>query len=415
MTCWLRPVSPSSGPATGGLDLAAPQWQSHAAQISEVVDLGLRWREIHREYDAVILPQAWDADLQQTRRALDTDGRKFWGRLFSSGYKRAKRQLASIARGDLPQGVDQRIALIDVIIAEQQLRAEINGRYDAAAPALGHRWAGHETDWADVAPAVRWWQDVLARVAEGQVPAGAVALLQSLQTWPEAGALQSRVDNLDRALNDYRRRAAELQPVLDADKQTQPTSSDGLPALPFAEQELLLNRLLDSKTQGSGQLAAFGNETDGEWIGRMSPQAMVAEINGQYTTAVPALGRSWAGHNTDWEAIVPAIHWWLDILAGVAGGSVPPGAVTMLLALQVWPNANGTQASKLRDEMDGVKRILNDYRDCATELQRVLDTDSPHPVQHPRWIGWPALRSTTADARRLDRASGRRNRDAFAI
>ena len=363
-------------PVTGGLNLAAPQWRSHAAQISELVDLGLRWMEIHREYDAVILPQAWDADLQQTRRALDTDGRKFWGRLFSSGYKRAKRQLVSIPRGDLPHGVDQRIALIDVIIAEQQLRAEINGRYDAAAPALGHRWAGHDTDWVAVAPAVRWWQDVLARVAEGQVPPGAVALLQSLQAWPEAVALQSRVDNLDHALNHYRRRAAELQPVLDADNQTQPSSPDGLTALPFAEQALLLNRLLDSRTQGSPQVASFGNETDGGWIGRMSPQAMVAEINGQYTAAVPALGRCWAGYNTDWETIVPAVRWWLDILADVAGGSVPPGAVTMLLALRVWPNANGTQASKLRDDIDGVNRTLNDYRDCATELQRVLDTDS---------------------------------------
>ena len=365
-----------NAPATGGLNLAAPQWRSHAAQISELVDLGLRWMEIHRQYDAVVLPQAWDSDLQQTRRVLDTDGRRLWGRLFSSGYKQAKRQLVLIPRGDLPRGVDQQIALIDIIIAEQQLKAEINGRYVAAAPALGHRWAGHDTDWAAVAPAVRWWQDVLARVAESQVPPGAVALLQSLQAWPGAGALQSRVDNLDHALNDYRRRAAELQPVLDADNQAQPTSPVGLTALPFAEQALLLNRLLDSKTQGSRQVAAFGNETDSGWIGRMNPQVMVAEINDQYTAAVPALGRCWAGHNTTWESIVPAVRWWLDILAGVAGGSVPSGAVTMLLALQVWPNANGTQARKLRDEIDGVNHTLNDYRDCAIELQKVLDTDS---------------------------------------
>ena len=365
-----------NAPVTGGLNLAAPQWRSHASQISELVELGLRWMDTHREYDSVVLPQAWDADLQQTRRALDTDGRKFWSRLFSSGYKRAKRQLVSIARGDLPHGVDQRIALLDVIIGEQQLRVEINGRYDAAAPALGHRWAGRDTDWATVAPTVRWWQDILARVAEGQVPPGAVALLQTLQTRPEAGALQSRVDNLDRALSDYRNCAAELQPVLDADNQTQPNSPHGLTALPFAEQALLLNRLLDSKTQGSRQVAAFGNETDGGWIGRISPQAMVTEINGQYTAAAPALGRCWAGHNTDWETIVPAVRWWLDILAGAAGGSVPPGAVTMLEALRVWPNANGTQAAKLRDAIDGVNRTMDDYRDCATELQRVLDTDS---------------------------------------
>ena len=336
----------------------------------------MRWREMRREYDAVMLPQAWDADLQQARQALDTDGRRFWGRLFSSGYKRARRQLATISRGSLPHGVDQQIALIDGITAEQRLRSEINGRYDAAAPALGRRWAGHDTDWPAVAPAVRWWQDVLAGVAGGWVLPGAVPLLQSLQVWPEAGALQNRVDDLDRDLNDYRRCAAELQPVLDADNRTLPTSPDGLPALPFAEQLLLLNRLSDYQAKESGQVPTFGNETDGGWIGRMSPQAMVAEINGQYTAAGPALGRCWAGHNTDWETIAPAVRWWLDILAGVAGGSVPPGAIRVLRALPVWPKADGTQAWKLRDGIDGLNRALNDYRDCAAELQKVLDADN---------------------------------------
>ena len=366
----------ANAPAIGGLNLTAPQWRSHAAQISELLELGLRWMEILQEYDTVILPQAWDADLQQTRRALDTVGRKFWGRLFSSNYKRAKRQLASIPRGDLPRGVNEQIALIDVIVAEQQLRAELNGRYGAAAPALGRSWAGHESDWAKVAPAVRWWQDVLSSAADGQVSPSAVVLLQSLQAWPETGELHSRVDNLDLALNDYRRYAAEMQPVLDADDQMQSTSPEGLTALPFAEQALLLNRLLDSRTTVSRQVAAPGNETDGGWISRMSPQAMVAEINSRYTDVVPALGPRRAGHNTDWERIVPAVRWWFDILSGVAGGSVPPGALTMLRALGIWPHADGTQAIKLRGEIDAVNRSLGDYRDCVTELQRVLEADN---------------------------------------
>ena len=118
-----------------------------------------------------MLPQAWDADLQEARQALDADGRRFWRRLFSSGYKRARRQLATISRGNLPQCVDQQIALIDGIITEQWLRAEINGQDDFAGPALGRRWAGHDTDWEAVAPAVRWWQDVLTGVAGGWGPA----------------------------------------------------------------------------------------------------------------------------------------------------------------------------------------------------------------------------------------------------
>ena len=370
-------------PAPEGLNLAAPQWQSHAAEISELVDLGLRWRKIRREYDAVMLPQAWDADLQEARQALDADGRRFWRRLFSSGYKRARRQLATISRGNLPQCVDQQIALIDGIITEQWLRAEINGQDDFAGPALGRRWAGHDTDWEAVAPAVRWWQDVLTGVAGGWVLPGAVPLLQSLQVWPEAGALRNRVDDLDRDLNDYRRCAVELQLVLDADNRTLPTSPDGLPALPFAEQLLFLNRLPDLQAKEIGEVPTFGNETDGGWIGRMIPQAMVAEINGQYTASVPVLGCCWAGHYTDWETIAPAVRWWLDILACVARGSVPPGALSVLRAIRVWPKADGTQAWILPDGIDGLNRALNAYRDCAAELQKVLDADNRNLFSTP--------------------------------
>ena len=138
----------TAAPDLSGLNLSAPQWVRNSSQIEALLEQAARWCQMRREYAAILVPQAWDADLGQVRQSLDTDGRKFFGRLFSSGYKRAKGELASLLSGPLPKGVDAQIALIDAVEKERQLRKAINEDYPNAALALGALWRGHASPWA---------------------------------------------------------------------------------------------------------------------------------------------------------------------------------------------------------------------------------------------------------------------------
>ncbi len=226
-----------NAPDLRGLALSAPEWQTHAPQIEGLLDKGLLWRQVRSSFDSELLPEAWDADLRQTRLILNTTGRSFWGRLFSGKYRQARQQLASVMRGELPKpkDVDRQISLIDAIIEEQQLKADIAGDYSGAAVAFGSLWDGCNTDWAALAPPVRWWLEHSGRVDSG--------IIDALQTRANDNApdLAGVIEQAGRALNAYQTSAAELQSALDLDKEARFNCPEGLTALPFTEQQHVLD------------------------------------------------------------------------------------------------------------------------------------------------------------------------------
>ena len=230
----------------GRLNLAAPQWQSHSGQIKELLELGFRWRQIRAEYDALLLPDAWNADFRQTRQVLNTTGRSFLGRIFSSAYRQSRRQLAVALRGEMPGGVDRQIALLDAIAQEREIRADLDqhsgGKYAEAAAVLGRYWAGAGTDWEALAPAVNWWLDLLDRSAAGLVPPDAVRILQSGPEVNRRRDLPPAVDQLRESRNAYRDCLAELQSALELDNELRFGNADGLISLPLADQRGVLGQ-----------------------------------------------------------------------------------------------------------------------------------------------------------------------------
>ena len=360
-------------PDSDGLDLAAPQWESHAGQIHQLLTRGLEWRQMRSEYDQLLLPQAWDTDFQQVRLALNTDGRSFLKRLLSSRYKQAKRQVAAVLRGEMPRGIDRQIVLIDAISAEQQLRAEINQTYADAVPALGRLWNGHNTDWETVAPAIRWWLSVLADVAAGRVPASAVQRLQKLNVRLDADALQVRIAALSSAIDRYQVCARELKEVLDKDYRTAEGAPRRMESLPFDQQRRFMSHLpRQSSAENDAAAAPTGQVAS---MMRQSPAETATEINRLHRAVGPALGSRWNQLNTDWEAIAAAVLWWLDVLAEASAGRIPAGVVGILQSL-----TGRTVASRSPQEwqaqIEGLRRALEAHPGCVGELQSALDMDS---------------------------------------
>ena len=145
-------------PNLSELDLASPLWGSHAAKIGAMLEQGIRWRQIHPEYDSIFLP----GHGVQTSR--DTPGPQrdrpplFRAWFFSSEYKQARSRLAGVLVGDVPKDVNSQIGLIDAISAARRLRDDLGSKHADAARVLGSRWNRHNTDWNLVVPAVQWWQ-----------------------------------------------------------------------------------------------------------------------------------------------------------------------------------------------------------------------------------------------------------------
>ena len=321
-------ISSVRAPDTSGLDLSAPQWQSHTERIRQLLDRGLHWNRIRTEYDSFLLPQAWDADFQNARLALNTDGRSIWKRWFSASYKRAKKQLATAMRGELPRDVDQQVSLIDAIGKEQGLRAEINGQYADIVPAIGRHYSGHNTEWEAIEPAVRWWLDVLADVASGRVPNGAIQLLRMLEVRLDPEAVQPQIEVLGSAVVRYEACALDLKEVLDAVYVAEQDSSHEVGHLSYDQQRQLISRLLEELPTGDlDAIKPVGNEISEV---RIKPEEIAKEITRLHSGVGPVLGSRWNYLDTNWEAVAPAVRWWLDVLAEASAGRITGNVVDFL-------------------------------------------------------------------------------------
>ena len=299
----------TGAPDLGGLNLAAPQWQSVPGQIKDLVAKGLRWRRIHSEHDTYLLLEAWETDLRQARQVLNTTGRSFFGRLLSSSHRQARQELASVLTGELPRTADQQIALIDAIGTEQQLRAELgfldSGRKRLAAVALGTRWAGSATDWDTVVPIVDWWLNLQAGVSAGRVSSDVVRVLQNrtssghgvtqlppLEERQDHGLVRT-TDEVNRSLSTYRAHVAELQSALGMDNQARFRDTAGLTALPLLEQRCLLSEWA-TRLSEIQDIIGFNNGVDAALREGLGPVVTIAE---QHTDAAESLtawfGRAW--------------------------------------------------------------------------------------------------------------------------
>ena len=360
-------------PETDGLDLSLPQWESHQERIRQFLTRGLRWKRVHTEYDSLLLPQAWDTDFQHARLALNTDGRSIWKPLFSSSYKRAKKQLAAAMRGELPRDVDQQVSLIDVIAEEQTLRAEINEQYADIVPVIGRHWIGHNTDWEAIEPAVRWWLGVLAEVASGQAPRGAIQLLRSLEVRLDPGSVQPKIEALSSAVVRYEASAQGLKEVLDVAYVAEQDFSREVGHRSYAQQRQLISRLIEELPTGNHESSEPGANVFSEI--RKTPREIASEIIRLHSVVGPVLGRHWDRPDTNWEAIAPAVRWWLDVLAEASAGHITGGVVDLLRDL-----ARETVASDSprdwRVQTEGLRDALEAYPGPLRELQSAVDMDN---------------------------------------
>ena len=363
----------AGAPDADGLDLYAPQWESHAERIGQLLTKGLRWKRIRKEHNSVLLPDAWDSDFKTARLALNTDGRSLLKRLFSSDYKRAKKQLAVAMRAKLPREIDRQISLIDAIDEEQRLRAEINGQYADIVPAIGSLWNGHDTDWEGIEPAIRWWLAVLADVAAGRLPSWTIQMLRKLETRLAPAAVQGMIETLSSASALHESCAQELNEVLDLAYGAEQDDSHDISHLPYEQQRQLISRLLNQCPPGNKNTAKPQGQTI-PGVGK-TPEELVNEIMRLHRDVGPVLGSHWNNLDTNWEAIAPTVLWWLDVLAEVSAGSMTEGAISHLQVLTTGIGTGGapkdwqTQAEVLSGALEG-------YSAPVRELQLSLDMDT---------------------------------------
>ncbi|MDP9440396.1 MAG: DUF3320 domain-containing protein [Actinomycetota bacterium] len=154
---------------------------------------------MHKRYDDVLIPEAWDQDLLETRQHLASYGDRWWGFL-SGSYREARNRLNGLCREELPQDPEQRLSLVDAILEARRHREVIRDHEPLGAGLFGAQWQGEWSDWGVLARILDWIVELYREVGEGQLPQG---LIEFLAGDPGIGGLEGKIAAAEDALVEH--------------------------------------------------------------------------------------------------------------------------------------------------------------------------------------------------------------------
>ena len=313
----------ATAPDLRGVNLEAFESPKARREMQETLNCLGRLDQLHSEYDAVLKPDAWSAELVESHRVLSTTGRSSWKRLLSRAYRRAKNQVSTLCRMEPPSDIEEQIVLVKSIMDEQQIRSDIARLRPTAEAAIGNRWQGEESDREAIEPIVEW----------------AVGLLEDI----DAGDIDSKL-------------AFTMTDDVDSGK------IGGL--LPDTREALASHKtnaeIEWSKARVEYQLAVI--------------QAIASEQNARQKiellapTAEAVLGSLWCDEDPEEKAVAGVLKWIVALL-----DDIDAKEVRTAIALNM---SDSIDADRIRDTLSDTQSMLESHVERIAHLATVLNIDS---------------------------------------
>jgi very-short-patch-repair endonuclease len=187
-------------PPLAGTAVADAVWMPQAARLTEILLAGAAYNTLHRQYEAILLPEAWNQQLLAERAELLAVGDKWW-RFLSSDYRRARKRLQSLWRSQLP---DDNAGLTTIIDAIHEASRHSQTVVEAAALAgqlFGPAWQGLRSDWLALRRVADYVTLTHQRIVRHELPA---ALLPYLAQATSSEGIAAPLAALETALAQHR-------------------------------------------------------------------------------------------------------------------------------------------------------------------------------------------------------------------
>ncbi|MGJ5176676.1 DUF3320 domain-containing protein [Bradyrhizobium oligotrophicum] len=135
--------------------LRDPIWR-RPQDVADLVDKGLRYAKLKTAFESAFVDSAWDASIADCRKVIAEKGRS-WFRLLSARYRAQIALLNSYLKVPMPKSLDQRLLLIDGLIAAQAARRSFAEVETAGSAAFGTAWQKEQSDWDALSKLTAWW------------------------------------------------------------------------------------------------------------------------------------------------------------------------------------------------------------------------------------------------------------------
>jgi very-short-patch-repair endonuclease len=185
-----------SAPHLQGVVLKTGEWQAKRDQLAQLIGAGARHAEIHKQFDEILIPEAWEQDLLRPRQVLNDIGRKWW-RWFSSDYRRTRRLIAGLCIGERPKDAETQLNIVDAVMGAARQARTVSELESLGAHLYGVQWQDLRSDWQVLKRLADWIIALYREVGDGRLPAGVIDFLAGN---PALGVLPEKVTTLESTL-----------------------------------------------------------------------------------------------------------------------------------------------------------------------------------------------------------------------
>ena len=189
----------TQAPRLEGVRVRSGEWQARRDDLRALVEAGEKYSEVHARFDEMLIPEAYEQDLLETRQHLANYGDKWWKGL-SGNYREARNRLGGLCREPLPKDAEGQLALVDAVLESQRHREVIRDHETLGANLFGAQWQGERSDWPVLAGLVEWIVGLYSEVGEGQLPEG---LIDFLAGDPARAGLEEKIAAVEGTLVDH--------------------------------------------------------------------------------------------------------------------------------------------------------------------------------------------------------------------
>lgn len=190
--------------------IADPQWVTKTQVLISALHDVRNLRELRSTTDAQVSEAALDVDWMSARVALAGYG-KSWFRFFNSSFREAVATLRGVCLSDPPKGAEERVALVDAIIAAQKAQKKIDGHQGLCRALLGRVWAGTETSLEDAESIVSWVKEGLKTSLQKEYARTIVAEIH------DANAIAEPLGRIGKLLKSVDKQLSEIATTLKID------------------------------------------------------------------------------------------------------------------------------------------------------------------------------------------------------
>ena len=177
------------------------------SRILEAAISGIAWNDLKATYSGIFVDAAWNTPAAPLRLSLES-GLSLFGRFWDT-YRQGSKLLATLIKGPLPEGAQERIELVDKLIAVEKAREDLRAEDAAMGAMIPSHWRGEKTDFVNLHLAATVVLTLASQNPQPQIDRAIEIARQSLAK-DYIAALRGLIETLIRA-------ADAVLPVLDVD------------------------------------------------------------------------------------------------------------------------------------------------------------------------------------------------------